>query len=163
MTNPQSPIPNLHFPITAASMRIVALSGGVGGAKLVDGLASILLPENLTAVVNTGDDFDHLGLRICPDLDTVMYTLAGLGDQARGWGLCDESFHALDMLDRYGGETWFRLSDADLGTHLLRTHALGSGQTLTQVTQRLSAALGVRVRIRPATESTPSTRTGITM
>lgn len=131
--------------------RVVALSGGVGGARLLDGLNQLVGDGigELTAIVNTGDDFVHWGLHISPDLDTVMYTLSGLANEARGWGLNDESWNALGMVRRYGGEDWFSLGDRDLGTHLLRTQALGRGETLTAVTARLNAALGVRARVLP--------------
>jgi len=130
-------------------MRIVALSGGVGGAKLVDGLARILDGDSLATVVNTGDDFVHWGLAIAPDLDTVMYTLAGVSHPEQGWGLADEGFRALSMVERYGGPAWFRLGDRDLATHLLRTEALRAGERLTDVTARLARALGVRHPILP--------------
>jgi LPPG:FO 2-phospho-L-lactate transferase len=129
--------------------RVVALSGGVGGAKLVSGLADILDPEELTAVVNTGDDFVHWGFHIAPDIDTVMYTLAGLAHSVQGWGIEGDTFTALAMVERYGGESWFRLGDKDLGTHIARAQALARGATLTEVTAALAGALGVRVRILP--------------
>jgi len=131
---------------------IVALAGGVGGAKLAHGLAQILPPEDLTVVVNTGDDFEHLGLHISPDLDTVMYTLAGLANPETGWGLRDESWNFLDALGRLGGETWFRLGDRDLATHVERSHRLWAGESLTEVTAALCAALGVRMRVLPMTD-----------
>jgi LPPG:FO 2-phospho-L-lactate transferase len=133
-------------------VKVVALSGGVGGARLVDGLAAVLAPDELTVVVNTGDDFDHWGLRICPDLDTVMYTLAGLGDRQRGWGLEGESFAVLEAVQRLGGEHWFALGDRDLATHLVRTERLAQGQPLSQVTAELCVALGVRHRVLPMAE-----------
>lgn len=129
--------------------RVVALSGGVGGARFLDGLQRALPAGALTAVVNTGDDFEHLGLSICPDLDTVMYTLAALGDEARGWGLAGETFAAMEMVRRLGGPDWFSLGDRDLATHLLRTEALRGGERLTAVTARLCAALGVEPRVLP--------------
>lgn len=129
-------------------MRVVALSGGVGGARLVDGLAA-LLGDALTVIVNTGDDFCHLGLWISPDLDTVMYTLAGVADAERGWGLADESWQVLNSLKRYGAPTWFHLGDRDLATHLVRTQMLAEGATLTQVTQRLCAAWGLKPTVLP--------------
>jgi LPPG:FO 2-phospho-L-lactate transferase len=132
--------------------RVVYLSGGVGGARLLEGVTQLLAPESLTTIVNVGDDFDHFGLRICPDLDTVMYTLAGLGDAQRGWGLRDESFRALELLQRYGGEHWFQLGDRDLATHLMRTHWLAQGATLTAVTARLARALGVEHPILPMSD-----------
>ncbi len=137
--------------------RVVYLSGGVGGARLLHGLARALDPERLTVVVNTGDDFLHWGLSISPDLDTVMYTLADLADVARGWGLADDSFAALDMVRRYGGETWFQLGDRDLATHVLRTQWLREGQTLTQVTARLCQGLAVRVTVLPMSDAPSET------
>lgn len=130
-------------------MSVVALSGGVGGARLLDGLARALPAGSLTAIVNTGDDFTHLGLHISPDLDTVMYTLAGLSHEERGWGLAEESFAGLEMVRKYGGPDWFALGDRDLATHLLRTEALGAGQTLSDVTERLCRALGIVQAILP--------------
>ena len=128
---------------------VVALTGGVGGAKLVDGLAQALPPGVLTAVVNTGDDFEHWGLHVSPDLDTNMYTLGNLAHVERGWGLADESFRTLEMIRRYGGDAWFQIGDRDLGTHLVRTQALRRGETLTRVTTRLCEALGVGPRLLP--------------
>src|SRR5688572_17396788 len=124
-------------------MNVAALAGGVGGAKLAHGLTMRLPPEALTIIVNTGDDFEHLGLPISPDLDTVMYTLAGLANPATGWGQANESWNFLDALGRLGGETWFRLGDRDLATHLERRRRLATGETLTEVTQALSRALGI--------------------
>ncbi|MSP60233.1 MAG: 2-phospho-L-lactate transferase [Myxococcales bacterium] len=129
--------------------RVVALSGGVGGARFLDGVARALPPGALTAVVNTGDDFVHLGLHIAPDLDTVMYTLAGLADETRGWGLREETFATLAMVGLYGGPDWFLLGDRDLATHLVRTEALRGGATLSEVTARLSGALGIQTRLLP--------------
>ncbi len=143
-------------------MNIVALAGGVGGAKFADGLARVTAhpstplrsaQDALTVVVNIGDDFDHLGLRICPDLDTVMYTLAGIANPEIGWGLAGETWHAMEMLARYGGETWFGLGDRDLGMHLYRTAALRQGKRLTAVVAEACAALGVQPRVLPATDS----------
>ena len=128
---------------------IVALSGGVGGARFLHGLTRAVDPEAVTAIVNTGDDFTHWGLYISPDLDTVMYTLADLAHEPRGWGLAEETFAALSMVRRYGGDAWFQLGDRDLATHLLRTEALARGETLSAVTARLSGALGVETRILP--------------
>jgi LPPG:FO 2-phospho-L-lactate transferase len=134
-------------------VKVVALSGGVGGARLVCGLARALAPDDLTVVVNTGDDFVHLGLHVSPDVDTVMYTLAGLSHEERGWGLAEESFGALEMVRRYGGADWFALGDRDLATHLLRTEALARGEPLSAVTARLAGALGVRVRVLPMADA----------
>ncbi len=136
---------------------IVALAGGVGGAKLAHGLAQILEPEQLTVVVNTGDDFEHLGLHIAPDLDTVMYTLAGLANPETGWGLAGETWNFLDALHRLGGETWFRLGDRDLATHIERSRRLWAGESLTQVTARLGAMLGIAPRVLPMTDDIVST------
>lgn len=133
-------------------MNIVALAGGVGGAKLAHGLAQILTPAELTLVVNTGDDFEHLGLHIAPDLDTVMYTLAGLANPETGWGQRHETWSFMDALERLGGPTWFRLGDRDLATHLERTRRLRAGQSLTHVTTALSAALGVHHLILPMSD-----------
>jgi LPPG:FO 2-phospho-L-lactate transferase len=133
-------------------MKVVALSGGVGGARLLDGLARALPPGALTAVVNTGDDFVHLGLNVSPDLDTVMYTLAGLAHEERGWGLAGETFEGLEMVKRYGGPDWFALGDRDLATHLLRTEALRAGETLSSITRRLSSALGIPQAIVPMSD-----------
>ncbi|MFQ5615466.1 MAG: 2-phospho-L-lactate transferase [Anaerolineales bacterium] len=133
-------------------MKIVALAGGVGGAKLADGLAQILPPENLTIIVNTGDDFEHLGLKICPDLDTVCYTLAGLANPATGWGRANETWQAFESLGRLGGPTWFRLGDRDLGTHLERTRRLRAGQPLSQVVGDFCRAWGVGPVILPVSD-----------
>lgn len=130
-------------------MRVMALSGGGGGARLVDGLARLLSPEDLAIVANTGDDFQHWGLQISPDVDTLMYTLAGLIHPEQGWGLAGETFHALEAVQRYGGEAWFRLGDRDLATHLMRTQALASGERLTDITARLCRQLGIRARVLP--------------
>jgi LPPG:FO 2-phospho-L-lactate transferase len=134
-------------------MKVVALSGGVGGARLLDGLARGLPPGDLVAIVNTGDDFVHLGLHVSPDLDTVMYTLAGLAHEERGWGLADESFAGLAMVQRYGGPDWFALGDRDLATHLLRTEALRAGVPLSAVTARLCQALGLGHPVLPMSDA----------
>jgi LPPG:FO 2-phospho-L-lactate transferase len=136
-----------------SNLNTVALAGGVGGAKLVWGLAQALPPERLTIVVNTADDFQHVGLHISPDLDTVMYTLADLANPETGWGLRDETGSMLHMLARYGGPTWFRLGDRDLATHLLRSQWLREGFPLTWVTRELSMLLGVRQTILPMTDA----------
>ncbi len=129
----------------------VALAGGVGGAKLAYGLAQVVPAERLTIIVNTADDFELFGLRISPDLDTVMYTLAGIANPETGWGVAGDSFETLAAIGRYGQDTWFRLGDRDLATHILRTHLLRQGRTLTVVTERLSRALGVGPRLLPMT------------
>ena len=133
-------------------MNIVALAGGVGGAKLVDGLSQCLPPDNLTIIVNTGDDFDHLGLRICPDLDTVCYTLAGIANPETGWGRRDESWKAFDSLTELGGPNWFRLGDRDLGTHLERTRRLHEGDILSEITIEFCRAWGIQFAILPMTD-----------
>ncbi len=133
-------------------MRITALAGGVGGAKLAHGLAQLLPPEDLTVIVNTGDDFEHLGLYICPDLDTVCYTLAGLANPQTGWGRADETWNAMANLARLGGPDWFNLGDSDLATHIERTRRLKEGQTLSQVTRDFCAAWGVRHTVLPMSD-----------
>jgi len=134
------------------SGHVLALCGGVGGAKLAFGLAQILPPEDLTLVVNTGDDFVHLGLHVSPDIDTVAYTLAGLSDRERGWGLAGETWNFMDSLKRLGGETWFNLGDRDLAVHVERTRRLAAGESLSQVTGALTAALGLRHAIVPMSD-----------
>jgi LPPG:FO 2-phospho-L-lactate transferase len=131
---------------------VLALSGGVGGAKLVAGLAAVLPPAQLTVVVNTGDDFEHLGLTICPDIDSVVYALAGLNDTVRGWGVADESWQAMAMLKRLGEADWFNLGDRDLAMHLARSWRLAAGESLSAVTARLTQALGVAHRVVPMTD-----------
>lgn len=133
-------------------MKILALAGGVGGAKLAHGLAQILPPENLTVIVNTGDDFEHYGLYISPDLDTVCYTLAGLANPETGWGRMDESWQAVENARRLGSPDWFNLGDRDLGTHLERTRRLKAGQTLSQITRDFCTAWGVRQTVLPMSD-----------
>lgn len=130
-------------------MKVVALAGGVGGAKLAHGLQAALPPGSLSVVVNTADDFDLWGLRICPDLDTVMYTLGGLANPETGWGIKDETFDALARISAYGEDAWFKLGDKDLATHVLRTQRLRFGETLTDVTAALAGSLGIASRILP--------------
>ena len=134
-------------------MKIVALAGGVGGAKLAYGLAQILPPEDLTVIVNTGDDFEHLGLYICPDLDTVCYTLAGLANMETGWGLANESWKTISNVEKLGGPAWFRLGDADLATHLERTRRLKEGMPLSRITHEFCKAWGIKHTILPMTDS----------
>jgi LPPG:FO 2-phospho-L-lactate transferase len=133
-------------------MRVTVLAGGVGGAKMADGFQQLLPPGDLSAVVNVADDFELFGLHISPDLDTVMYTLAGIADPATGWGIRDDTHRALEMLGRLGGETWFRIGDADLATHLRRTQLLADGLSLTDATRSAAADLGVASHILPATD-----------
>lgn len=140
-----------------ALKHVVVLVGGVGGAKLAYGLARLLSPEQLTIVVNTADDFNLYGLRICPDSDTIMYTLADLVDKTNGWGIGGDTIHMLGALRRYGEDTWFRLGDQDMATHVLRTHWLSQGCTQTEITARLSAALGVKHRILPMSDEPVAT------
>ena len=138
----------------AIEQRIVVLVGGVGGAKLALGLSHIVPPDKLTLIVNTGDDFWHLGLKICPDLDTVMYTLAGAVNPEFGWGVQNDSSITLDTLRaHYQFEPWFRLGDKDMATHLLRTHLLREGRSLTEVVTHLSERIGVKLTILPMTDA----------
>lgn len=132
--------------------KVIALTGGVGGAKLARGLADLLAPEQLLIVANTGDDFEHLGLSISPDLDSVMYALAGLNDEQRGWGLAGESWQAMESLARLGGEDWFRLGDRDLATHLWRSKLLADGLGLGEVTGQLCSSLGIAHRLIPMSD-----------
>ena len=133
-------------------MRALALAGGVGGAKLVVGLAHCLTPDELAVAVNTGDDEEFHGLHVSPDLDTMMYTLAGLSNPETGWGLNGDTFSALAMLRQYGADTWFNLGDRDLATHIRRTQLLKQGLALSEVTAELCAALGVSHRIVPMSD-----------
>ena len=132
--------------------KVLALAGGVGGAKLALGLSRVLSPEQLVICVNTGDDDCFHGLHVSPDLDTVMYSLAGLADPESGWGLAGDKFEALEMLGRYGAETWFNLGDRDLATHIRRTQLLRQGATLSEVTDHLARRLGVAHRIVPMSD-----------
>ena len=133
-------------------MRVLALAGGVGGAKLCLGLSRILDPGDLDIVVNSGDDEEFYGLYVCPDLDTVMYTLAGLSNSETGWGVAGETFVTLESLGRLGEDTWFGLGDKDLATHIVRTNMLRSGSSLCDVTYQLCETLGVKHRIAPMTD-----------
>jgi LPPG:FO 2-phospho-L-lactate transferase len=137
---------------------VVALCGGVGGAKLAHGLAMALAPTELSVIVNTGDDFRHLGLYICPDLDSAMYALAGVADPVRGWGRRDETWTFMEALRELGGESWFQLGDRDLALHVERTWRLAQGSTLTEVTAHLSQALGIAVRVVPMSDDPVRTR-----
>jgi len=133
-------------------MKIVALAGGVGGAKLAHGLAQVLLPEDLTVVVNTGDDFEHLGLFISPDLDTVCYTLAGLANPETGWGRVNETWQTITNIEKLGGPGWFHLGDQDIATHLERTRRLKEGQSLSQITRGFCKAWGVKHTVLPMSD-----------
>lgn len=139
------------------SAKIVALAGGVGGAKLATGLQAVLPPGALTVIVNTADDFDHWGLTVCPDLDTVMYNLASLENPETGWGRSAESFLALETMERLGGEDWFRIGDRDLAVHLRRSEWLRSGVSLTEVTERLRRSLGIPSAILPMSDASVRT------
>jgi LPPG:FO 2-phospho-L-lactate transferase len=133
-------------------MKVVQLAGGTGGAKLADGFQQVLPPGDLTVIVNVGDDTEWHGLLVCPDIDTILYTLAGVADNQRGWGVAGDTSTALGMLARYGGETWFQIGDADLATHVRRTQLLREGTSLTDVTADMASALGVPSHLVPATD-----------
>ena len=137
---------------------VLALSGGVGGAKLALGLSRVLPPGNLTIVANTGDDFEHLGLHISPDLDTLTYVLAGIDNPQTGWGRRDETWSFMAALAGIGGETWFRLGDRDLALHVERTRRLKAGETLTQITADVARRLGIASRVLPMTDDPVRTR-----
>lgn len=136
---------------------VVALAGGVGGAKLAEGLAGILAPDCLDVIVNTADDFTLWGLHISPDLDTIMYTLAGIANPGTGWGIAGDTFEALAMLGRLGEDPWFQVGDRDVATHIRRTAALASGRSLTAITGDMSTALGIGPSILPMTDSRVAT------
>jgi LPPG:FO 2-phospho-L-lactate transferase len=133
-------------------MNVVALAGGVGAGKFLRGLARVVPPEHLTVIVNTGDDMTLHGLRICPDVDSVTYSLASVSDRERGWGREGDTFRTLDEVRRLGGQAWFGLGDLDLATHLVRTQWLREGRSLSEVTDRLRRAFGVEVRLLPMTD-----------
>jgi LPPG:FO 2-phospho-L-lactate transferase len=137
---------------------VVLLCGGVGGSKLADGMAQCLPPGKLTIVVNTADDFDHLGLRICPDLDTVTYMLAALVDPTRGWGRGDESWNCMEVMRALGGDAWFQLGDKDIALHLLRTQFLKSGCSLSEVTALIAGRLGIQHSVVPMSEQRVATK-----
>lgn len=137
---------------------IVILAGGVGGARLAAGVAALVPPQRLTVIVNTGDDFQHLGLTICPDLDTVMYTLGGVANDATGWGRADETWRTITAVEQLGGPGWFRLGDLDLATHLVRTHLLNQGQPLTAVTRHLCQQLDIKCSVLPMSNQPAPTR-----
>lgn len=139
-------------------MRVVALAGGVGAGKFLRGLARVVDPAELTVIVNTGDDMDLFGLRICPDIDSVTYWLAGVADRERGWGRRGESFRALEEVKRLGGQGWFALGDLDLGTHLARADMLASGAGLSEATALIASSLGVEATILPMSEDRVTTR-----
>jgi LPPG:FO 2-phospho-L-lactate transferase len=138
--------------------RVVALSGGIGGAKLVLGLSRVLPSEDLLVIGNTGDDFEHLGLSISPDLDTIMYTLAGLDNPLLGWGRRDETWSFMETLGTFAGETWFRLGDRDLAVHVERTRRLRAGETLSAITGDFCTRLGIGPRLLPMSDDPVRTR-----
>jgi LPPG:FO 2-phospho-L-lactate transferase len=137
---------------------VIALSGGIGGAKLALGLCRVLPDEALTVIVNTGDDFDHLGLRICPDLDTTLYTLAYLADPERGWGRRDETWTFMKVLASLGGNTWFQLGDGDLALHVERTRRLATGELLSDITADVARRFGVTAAVVPMSDAAVRTR-----
>jgi len=139
-------------------MSVLALSGGIGGAKLALGLHRILPPGELTVVANTGDDFEHLDLSISPDIDTLLYTLAGIDNQETGWGRRDETWTFMAALEVLGGETWFNLGDGDLATHVERTRRLAAGESLSQITEDFRRRLGISARLLPMTDGRVRTR-----
>ena len=139
-------------------MRIAVLAGGVGGARFVQALTEVVPPSDVTVIANVGDDLEVHGLHVSPDLDTLLYTLAGLGDEERGWGRADESWNARETIERLGGETWFQLGDRDLGLHLVRTEALRRGEPLSGVTERIVRAVGLEMALLPATDDRLRTR-----
>ena len=137
---------------------LVVLTGGTGGAKLIQGLAGEMDPAQLTVICNTGDDCMFHGLHVSPDIDTITYTLAGLSDPQKGWGIKDDSFTVLEQLRRLGNDAWFNLGDKDIATHLTRTRLLSEGLTLSQITARICSALGVRAQILPMSDDRIETR-----
>jgi LPPG:FO 2-phospho-L-lactate transferase len=139
-------------------MSVLALSGGIGGAKLALGLYRVLPPGELTVVANTGDDFEHLGLSISPDIDTLLYTLAGIDNPELGWGRRDETWTFMAALEALGGETWFKLGDGDLATHVERSRRLAAGESLSQVTDDFSRRLGISARLLPMSDDRVRTR-----
>ena len=137
---------------------IAALAGGVGAARFLTGLTRLVENEDLSVIVNTGDDIELFGLHISPDLDIVTYTLAGIVDEAKGWGVMGDTFQCLEMLKAHGLDTWFGLGDRDLATHLYRTESLKKGYTLTQITKEISSVLGLKTKILPMTDDVFETR-----
>ena len=140
-----------------SDLNVVCLAGGVGGAKLADGLTHLIPPERLTIVVNTGDDFSHWGLTICPDIDTVLYTLAGVSNLETGWGRAGESWRVLAEVAQLGGPDWFRLGDLDLALHVTRSHLLAEGVSLTAVTRHLCQQLNIQARVLPMSDQSAPT------
>jgi LPPG:FO 2-phospho-L-lactate transferase len=141
-----------------STIKVIALSGGVGGAKLLLGLCHVLPPDTLAAIINTGDDFEHLGLHISPDIDTALYTLAGLAHPGQGWGRRDETWNFMNALEAVGGETWFRLGDADLALHVERTRRLRAGEPLSAIIAHFVQSFGIRAQITPMSDDPVATR-----
>ena len=141
-------------------MKVTLLAGGTGGAKLAHGFQLVLPAGDLTVIVNVADDTEHHGLLVCPDLDTIMYTLAGIADREQGWGVAGDTFTAMAQLERYGEEAWFRIGDADLATHVRRAHLMADGASLTDATAAMTAALDVASHLVPATNDRLRTRIG---
>ena len=139
-------------------MKVTALAGGIGASKFLLGLSHMMPPEDITVIANTGDDIELFGLRVCPDIDTVVYTLAGAINEETGWGVKQDTFECLKWLARYSDAPWFNLGDRDLATHIYRTDALCRGRTLTEVTEHIARSLGVRSRILPMTDRYTPTR-----
>jgi LPPG:FO 2-phospho-L-lactate transferase len=139
-------------------MKIAVLAGGVGGARFVKALTALVEPRDVTVIANVGDDLEVHGLHVSPDLDTILYTLAGLGDEERGWGRAGETWHARETIEQLGGDTWFQLGDRDLGLHLVRTESLSRGEPLSAVTERFARAVGLELRLLPATDDLLRTR-----
>ena len=137
---------------TKSNSKVLAICGGVGGAKLALGLYRVLDEDKLTVLVNTGDDFEHLSLHVSPDIDTVLYTLGGIADPERGWGRAEESWNCMETLGRLQAEDWFLLGDKDLAVHIERTHRLRQGQSLTEIVQRFAARFGIAARILPMSD-----------
>jgi LPPG:FO 2-phospho-L-lactate transferase len=133
-------------------VNVVVLSGGVGGARFLRGVVGVVDPQDVTIVGNVADDLEVLGLRVSPDLDSILYTLTGLADEERGWGRAGETWQALETVARLGGESWFRLGDRDIGLHLVRTELLRAGVPLSEATERIAHALGLEARLLPATD-----------
>ena len=134
-------------------MKVAVLSGGVGGARFLRGLVAVVDPVNVSIIGNVADDIEVLGLHVSPDLDSILYTLAGLADDERGWGRADETWHALEVVSSLGGESWFSLGDRDLGLHLVRTQLLREGRSLSEVTEQLAHAVGLEATLLPATDA----------
>src|SRR5437667_12253012 len=137
---------------------VVCLAGGVGAARFLDGLAQVYPPEKVTAIVNTGDDLDYLGVHIRSDIDIVTYTLAGIVDTGKGYGIAEDTYNCMAQLERYSAETWFRIGDRDFATHLLRTAFLQQGFSQSELTEKIRTLLGVKVRILPMTDQMVATK-----